>query len=134
MRRQSVVLIVSGVALLAAAAASLFWWHVQRPRAPPADIVEIYGQPEFARIDIAVKNPARSVDLSVHAVAPISKISIARHSGSSAQGSKPAQRPQWRVYLLALEECLAWRGLSPTMTGRLPSPSGCCGSSIASPR
>ena len=88
MRRQSVVLIVSGVALLAAAAASLYWWHVQRPQAPPADMVEISGRPEFARIDIAVTNPA--------------------------------QRPQWRVYLLALEECLAWRGLSPIMTGVQP--------------
>jgi hypothetical protein len=36
MRRQSIVLIVSGVAVLATAAADLYWWQVQREHALPA--------------------------------------------------------------------------------------------------
>src|SRR5690349_18845085 len=66
MRRQSIVLIVSGVALVAAAAAGLYWWQVQRAHALPAYIVKTNGRLEFARIDIAVKNPGRIVELSVH--------------------------------------------------------------------
>ena len=66
MRRQAVVLIVSGVAVVAAAAAVLYWWQVQRAHALPAYIVKTNGRLEFARIDIAVKNPGRIVELSVH--------------------------------------------------------------------
>ena len=66
MRRQSVVLIVSGIAVVAAAAAGLYWWQVQRAHALPAYIVKTNGRLEFARIDIAVKNPGRIVELSVH--------------------------------------------------------------------
>jgi HlyD family secretion protein len=66
MRRQSIVLIVSGVAVAAAAAAGLYWWQVQRAHALPAYIVKTNGRLEFARIDIAVKNPGRIVELSVH--------------------------------------------------------------------
>jgi HlyD family secretion protein len=66
MRRQSIVLIVSGVAVVAAAAAGLYWWQVQRAHALPAYIVKTNGRLEFARIDIAVKNPGRIVELSVH--------------------------------------------------------------------
>jgi HlyD family secretion protein len=65
MRRQSVVLIVSGVAVVVAAAAGLYWWQVQRARALPAYIVKTNGRLEFARIDIAVKNPGRIVELFV---------------------------------------------------------------------
>jgi len=66
MRRQSVVWIASGVAVVAAAAAGLYWWQVQRAHALPAYIVETNGRLEFARIDIAVKNPGRIIELSVH--------------------------------------------------------------------
>jgi HlyD family secretion protein len=66
MRRQSIVLIVAGVAVVAAAAAGLYWWQVQRAHALPAYIVKTNGRLEFARIDIAVKNPGRIVELSVH--------------------------------------------------------------------
>jgi HlyD family secretion protein len=66
MRRQLVVRIVSGVAVVAAAAAGLYWWQVQRAHALPAYIVKTNGRLEFARIDIAVKNPGRVVELSVH--------------------------------------------------------------------
>jgi hypothetical protein len=79
MRRQSLVLIVSGVAVLAAAAAGLYCWQVQCAHALPAYIVKTNRRLEFARIDIAVKNPGRIV-----------------------------------------KECLAWRGLSPIMTGVQP--------------
>ena len=66
MRRQSIVLIVSGVAVVAAAAAGLYWWQVQRAHALRGCIVKTNGRLEFARIDIAVKNPGRIVELSVH--------------------------------------------------------------------
>ncbi len=66
MRRQSIVWILSGVAVVAAAAAGLYWWQVQRAHALPAYIVKTNGRLEFARIDIAVKNPGRIVELSVH--------------------------------------------------------------------
>jgi HlyD family secretion protein len=66
MRRQAIVLMVSGVAVVAAAAAALYWWQVQRAHALPAYIVKTNGRLEFARIDIAVKNPGRIVELSVH--------------------------------------------------------------------
>jgi HlyD family secretion protein len=66
MRRQSIVLIVAGIAVVAAAAAGLYWWQVQRAHALPAYIVKTNGRLEFARIDIAVKNPGRIVELSVH--------------------------------------------------------------------
>ena len=66
MRRQAVAWVVSGVAVVAAAAAGLYWWQVQRAHALPAYIVKTNGRIEFARIDIAVKNPGRIVELSVH--------------------------------------------------------------------
>src|SRR5271165_3093704 len=66
MRRQSIVLIVSGIAVVAAAATGLYWWQEQRAHALPAYIVKTNGRLEFARIDIAVKNPGRIVELSVH--------------------------------------------------------------------
>ena len=65
MRRQAVVLLGSGLAVVAAAAAGLYWWQVQRAHALPAYIVKTNGRLEFARIDIAVKNPGRIVELSV---------------------------------------------------------------------
>ena len=63
MRRQSRVLIVSGVAVVAAAAAGLDRWQVRHAHALPAYIVKTNGRLEFARIDIAVKNPGRIVEL-----------------------------------------------------------------------
>jgi HlyD family secretion protein len=66
MRRQSIVLIVSGIVVVAAAAAALYWWQLQRADALPAYIVKTNGRLEFARIDIAVKSPGRIVELSVH--------------------------------------------------------------------
>lgn len=65
MRRQSIVWIVAGAVVVAAAAAGLYWWQVQRAHALPAYIVKTNGRLEFARIDIAVKNPGRIVELSV---------------------------------------------------------------------
>jgi hypothetical protein len=61
MRRQSLVLIVSAVAVVTAAAAGLDWWQMQRAHALPAYIVKSNGRLEFVRIDIAVKNPGRIV-------------------------------------------------------------------------
>ena len=80
MRRQSIVLLVSGVAVVAAAAASLYWCQVQRARPLPPYTPKTNAEQEFARIDIAVK----------------------------------------RIVELPLKECLAWRGLSPIMTGVQP--------------
>ena len=65
MKRQFAWWIVLGVALVAGGAGALYWWQVQRAHALPAFIVMSNGRLEFARIDIAVKNPGRVVELSV---------------------------------------------------------------------
>jgi HlyD family secretion protein len=93
---------VSGVAVVAAAAAGLYCWQVQRARALPADVVETDGRLEFARIDIAVKNPGRIVELSVHegqhatAGEILAKQDDAELNAQLAGAARSAQRAQAR--------------------------------------
>lgn len=118
-RRKAIALIVSGVAILAGAAAGLYWSALRRAHALPPYIVKTNGWLEFARIDIAVKNPDRIVELSVHEGEHAGAgQTLAKRDDAELNAQLAGARTQRAAALAALTPLY----MAPAPTGYLPVP------------